>query len=49
MSVAVDPRGVVRGEEEHALFVIDADEHRIDRARTVLPALRNRRIISGPR
>ncbi|MFJ5304364.1 carbon-nitrogen hydrolase family protein [Streptomyces sp. NPDC088350] len=52
MSMAVDPLGIVRGalgEEERALFVIDADKHRIDRARTVLPVLRNRRIIIGPR
>ncbi|MEU3602561.1 carbon-nitrogen hydrolase family protein [Streptomyces sp. NPDC006798] len=52
MSMAVDPLGVVRGalgEEERSLFVLDADKDRIDRARTVLPVLRNRRIIIGPR
>ncbi|MEU9332787.1 carbon-nitrogen hydrolase family protein [Streptomyces sp. NPDC048290] len=52
MSMAVDPLGVVRaalGEEERSLLVADADKDRIDRARTVLPVLRNRRIIIGPR
>lgn len=52
MSMAVDPLGVVRaglGEEERSMFVVDADKDRIDRARTVLPVLRNRRIIIGPR
>ncbi|MER5771908.1 carbon-nitrogen hydrolase family protein [Streptomyces sp. NPDC001985] len=52
MSMAVDPLGVVRaalGEEERSLLVVDADKDRIDRARTVLPVLRNRRIIIGPR
>ncbi|MFF2846224.1 carbon-nitrogen hydrolase family protein [Streptomyces sp. NPDC058001] len=52
MSMAVDPLGVVRaslGEEERGMFVVEADKHRIDRARTVLPVLRNRRIIIGPR
>ncbi|MET8830727.1 carbon-nitrogen hydrolase family protein [Streptomyces sp. NPDC004610] len=52
MSMAVDPLGVVRaalGEEERSLLVTDADKDRIDRARTVLPVLRNRRIIIGPR
>lgn len=51
LPVSIDPLGVVRGalgEEEPALFVIDADEHRIDRARTVVPVLRNRRVIIGP-
>ncbi|MEU5976565.1 carbon-nitrogen hydrolase family protein [Streptomyces sp. NPDC047315] len=51
-SMAVDPLGVVRaalGEEERSLLVVDADKDRIDRARTVLPVLRNRRIIIGPR
>lgn len=52
MSMAVDPLGVVRaalGEERRALFVVDVDKDRIDTARTVLPVLRNRRIIIGPR
>lgn len=52
MSMAVDPLGVVRaalGEEERSMLVVDADKDRIDRARTVLPVLRNRRIIIGPR
>ncbi|MEV3873420.1 carbon-nitrogen hydrolase family protein [Streptomyces sp. NPDC049906] len=52
MSMAVDPLGVVRaalGEEERSLLLVDADKDRIDRARTVLPVLRNRRIIIGPR
>ncbi|PVE13365.1 carbon-nitrogen hydrolase family protein [Streptomyces scopuliridis] len=52
MSMAVDPLGVVRaalGEERRALFVVDIDKDRIDTARTVLPVLRNRRIIIGPR
>ncbi|MEW1546949.1 carbon-nitrogen hydrolase family protein [Streptomyces tsukubensis] len=52
LSMAVDPLGVVRaalGEEERSLLVVDADKDRIDRARTVLPVLRNRRIIIGPR
>ncbi|MFB9573496.1 carbon-nitrogen hydrolase family protein [Streptomyces yanii] len=52
MSMAVDPLGVVRaalGEEERSLLVTDANKDRIDRARTVLPVLRNRRIIIGPR
>ncbi|MEV7865638.1 carbon-nitrogen hydrolase family protein [Streptomyces sp. NPDC088124] len=52
MSMAVDPLGVVRaalGEESRALFVVDVDKDRIDTARTVLPVLRNRRIIIGPR
>ncbi|MGW4031239.1 carbon-nitrogen hydrolase family protein [Streptomyces sp. NPDC004838] len=52
MSMAVDPLGVVRsalGEEERAMLVVDADKDRIDEARTVLPVLRNRRIIIGPR
>lgn len=52
MSMAVDPLGVVRaalGEEERSLLVVEADKHRIDRARTILPVLRNRRIIIGPR
>ncbi|MFE5857324.1 MULTISPECIES: carbon-nitrogen hydrolase family protein [unclassified Streptomyces] len=52
MSMAVDPLGVVRaalGEEERSLLVVNADKDRIDRARTVLPVLRNRRIIIGPR
>ncbi|MFF3286915.1 nitrilase-related carbon-nitrogen hydrolase [Streptomyces sp. NPDC003023] len=52
MSMAVDPLGVVRaalGEEERSLLVTDADRDLIDRARTVLPVLRNRRIIIGPR
>ncbi|MER6190112.1 carbon-nitrogen hydrolase family protein [Streptomyces cyaneofuscatus] len=52
MSMAVDPLGVVRaalGEEECSMFVLNAGKHRIDQARTVLPVLRNRRIIIGPR
>jgi deaminated glutathione amidase len=52
MSMAVDPLGVVRaalGEEERSMLVVDADKDRIDRARTILPVLRNRRIIIGPR
>ncbi|MGW4733022.1 carbon-nitrogen hydrolase family protein [Streptomyces shenzhenensis] len=52
MSMAIDPLGVVRaalGEEERALCVVEADKQRIDRARTILPVLRNRRIIIGPR
>ncbi|MCM2386990.1 carbon-nitrogen hydrolase family protein [Streptomyces albipurpureus] len=52
MSMAIDPLGVVRaalGEEERSLLVVNADKDRIDRARTVLPVLRNRRIIIGPR
>jgi predicted amidohydrolase len=52
MSMAVDPLGVVRaalGEERRAMFVVDIDKDRIDTARTVLPVLRNRRIIIGPR
>ncbi|MEW1648981.1 hypothetical protein [Streptomyces sp. NPDC091219] len=51
LPVSIDPLGVVRGtlgEQERALFVIDADRHRIDRANTVLPVLRNRRVIIGP-
>lgn len=52
MSMAVDPLGVVRaalGEEERSMLVVNADKDRIDQARTVLPVLRNRRIIIGPR
>lgn len=52
LSMAVDPLGVVRaalGEEPWGLLTIDVTKERLDEARTVLPVLRNRRIIIGQR